>query len=163
MAKVGANYMNSQLIKLEALENGYAEGIALDINGYVSEGSGEIIFVVIGGKLYTRRPQAPLLPGITRHSVFQVAEPWHRGRAAPAPEEALYGDEIFMTGTAAEITPVTMVDKITIGTGVRGPITKRLQEKFFRITEGKTPMNSGGLRSCKGLRSCMGARVSSMR
>lgn len=147
MAKVGANYMNSQLIKLEALENGYAEGIALDINGYVSEGSGENIFVVIGGKLYTPPSSSALLPGITRHSVFQVARSLGiEVEQHQLQREALYtADEIFMTGTAAEITPVTMVDKITIGSGVRGPVTKRLQEKFFGITEGNLPDEFGWL------------------
>ena len=147
MAKVAANYMNSQLIKLEALENGYEEGIALDAGGFVSEGSGENLFIVVNGKLYTPPSSSGLLPGITRHSVIQVARSLGiEVEQHQLMREALYtADEIFMTGTAAEITPVTMVDKIKIGSGVRGPVTKKLQEKFFGITSGELPDEFGWL------------------
>jgi branched-chain amino acid aminotransferase len=138
MAKMAGNYLNSQLIKLEALENGYAEGIALDTLGYISEGSGANIFLIKDKVLYTPPSSAAILPGITRHCVIQVA----RSLGYEVVEqnilrEALYmADEIFMTGTAAEITPVTSVDKIQIGTGVRGAVTSAIQQRFFAIVEG---------------------------
>lgn len=139
MAKAGANYMNSQLIKMEAILNGFAEGIALDDRGYVSEGSGENIFLVHDGKLVTPPLSSSILPGITRDSVIEIA----RGLEIPVAEggiqrAALYvADEVFFTGTAAEITPIRSVDRITVGTGRRGEITKRLQEVFFQITSGE--------------------------
>lgn len=139
VAKAGANYMNSQLIKLEALENGYAEGIALDTNGYVSEGSGENIFMVRDGALITPPLSFSILPGITRDSVIKLAgdlgieviqEGITRG--------SLYiADEVFFTGSAAEITPIVSIDRISITDGKRGPITKRLQDAFFDILEGR--------------------------
>ena len=147
MAKMAGNYLNSQLIKLEALENGYAEGIALDTFGYVSEGSGANLFLIKNGKLYTPPSSAAILPGITRHSVIQVAR--SLGIAVEQqqiPREALYmADEIFMTGTAAEITPVTFVDKIKIGSGVRGNVTRALQDRFFAIIEGDAADEFGWL------------------
>jgi branched-chain amino acid aminotransferase len=139
MAKSGANYMNSQLIKMEALLNGYAEGIALDDRGFVSEGSGENIFVVHGGKVITPPLSSSILPGITRDSVIQIC----RELDIPVVETgiqraALYvSDELFFSGTAAEITPIRSVDKIQIGTGRCGEITKRIQETFFQITSGE--------------------------
>jgi branched-chain amino acid aminotransferase len=139
MAKSGANYMNSQLIKMEALLNGYAEGIALDDRGFVSEGSGENIFVVSGGKVITPPLSSSILPGITRDSVIQIA----RELDIPVVETgiqraALYvSDELFFSGTAAEITPIRSVDKIQIGTGRCGEITRRIQEVFFQITSGE--------------------------
>ena len=139
MAKASSNYMNSQLIKMEAIVNGYKEGIALDDRGYVSEGSGENLFIVHGGKLITPPLSSSVLPGITRDSVIQIA----RELGIPIVEEgiqraALYlADELFFTGTAAEITPIRSVDRITVGTGKRGEITKRLQEVFFAITSGE--------------------------
>jgi branched-chain amino acid aminotransferase len=139
MAKSGANYMNSQLIKMEALLNGYAEGIALDDRGFVSEGSGENIFVVHDGRVITPPLSSSILPGITRDSVIQIA----RELEIPVVETgiqraALYvADELFFSGTAAEITPIRSVDKIQIGTGSRGEITRRIQEVFFQITSGK--------------------------
>ena len=139
LAKMAGNYLNSQLIRLEAMENGYAEGFALDTQGYLSEGSGENVFLVKDRKLFTPPSAAALLPGITRSSVIQVA----RSLGYEVVEqnilrEALYtADEIFMTGTAAEITPVTLVDKIQIGSGVRGDVTRALQQKFFAILEGE--------------------------
>ncbi|HXS94397.1 MAG TPA: branched-chain amino acid transaminase [Candidatus Limnocylindrales bacterium] len=138
MAKAGANYMNSQLIKMEAIANGYVEGIALDASGYVSEGSGENIFVVRDGKLMTPPLGASVLPGITRDSVLTLA----RDLGIPTvetiiPREMLYiADEVFFTGTAAEITPIRSIDRITIGKGRRGPVAERLQKEFFGIVEG---------------------------
>jgi branched-chain amino acid aminotransferase len=139
MAKAGANYMNSQLIKMEALLGGFSEGIALDDRGYVSEGSGENLFIVNNGRLITPPLGASILPGITRDSVIQIAR-----ELGIAVEEtsiqraALYlADEVFFTGTAAEITPIRSVDRITVGSGKRGEITKRLQEVFFEIVYGE--------------------------
>jgi len=141
MAKAGANYKNSQLIKMEALLNGYAEGIALDVNGYVSEGSGENLFVVFQGSLYTPPLGNSVLPGITRDSVIQLA----KEMAVPVveqmvPREMLYiAEEVFFSGTAAEITPIRSVDKITVAKGAVGPITKALQREFFNIVNGVVP------------------------
>ncbi len=135
MAKAGANYMNSQLIKMEARLGGYTEGIALDDRGYVSEGSGENIFLVNGGKLITPPLGASILPGITRDSVIQIArEMGIEVVEAAIQRAALYlADELFFTGTAAEITPIRSVDKITVGSGKRGEMTERLQTEFFKI------------------------------
>jgi branched-chain amino acid aminotransferase len=141
MAKAGANYMNSQLIKMEAILGGFAEGIALDDRGYVSEGSGENIFLVNNGTLITPPLGASILPGITRDSVIQIA----REMGIPVQEAsiqraALYlADEIFFTGTAAEITPIRSVDRITVGEGKRGELTKRLQDVFFDVIVGEKP------------------------
>ncbi len=139
MAKSGANYMNSQLIKMEAIINGYVEGIALDANGYVSEGSGENLFVVRNGVLQTAPLGNSVLPGITRDSVLQLA----RDLGIPVleagiPREMLYiSDEVFFTGTAAEVTPIRSVDKITVGNGVMGPLTKAIQKEFYAIVRGE--------------------------
>jgi branched-chain amino acid aminotransferase len=144
VAKAGANYMNSQLIKMEALLGGYSEGIALDDRGFVSEGSGENLFMVAGGKLITPPLGASILPGITRDSVVEIA----RELGIPVLETtvqraALYlADELFFTGTAAEITPIRSVDRITIGEGKRGEITKQLQDRFFEILRGERPAPS---------------------
>ncbi len=141
MAKAGANYMNSQLIKMEAIINGYAEGIALDVNGYVSEGSGENLFVVRNGVLQTAPLGNSVLPGITRDSVLKIA----RDLGIPIveqgiPRESLYiADEVFFTGTAAEITPIRSVDKISVGQGIVGPITKSVQQEFYGIVRGEKP------------------------
>ena len=141
MSKAGANYMNSQLIKMEALLNGYVEGIALDVNGYISEGSGENLFVIYQGSLYTPPLGNSVLPGITRDSVLRLA----KEMAIPVveqliPRELLYiADELFFSGTAAEITPIRSVDKITVGNGTVGPITKALQREFFNIVNGVVP------------------------
>jgi branched-chain amino acid aminotransferase len=138
LAKAGGNYMNSQLIKMEALANGYTEGIALDQAGYVSEGSGENVFVVRDGKLHTPPLGASVLPGITRDAVITLA----RDLEIPVietiiPRELLYiADELFFSGTAAEITPLRSVDRIPVGEGRRGPITERLQKEFFAIIHG---------------------------
>ena len=141
MAKSGANYMNSQLIKMEAIKNGYAEGIALDDRGFVSEGSGENIFIVSNGRLITPPLSSSILPGITRDSVIQIC----RELEIPVVESgvqraALYiADELFFTGTAAEVTPIRSVDKITIGEGRRGPITARIQKTYLEVTKGERP------------------------
>jgi branched-chain amino acid aminotransferase len=138
MAKAGANYMNSQLIKMEALTNGYAEGIALDDRGYVSEGSGENIFLVHDGKVVTPPLASSILPGITRDSVIEIC----RALEIPLVESgiqraALYvADELFFTGTAAEVTPIRSVDRIPVGEARRGPVTERIQKVFFDITSG---------------------------
>ena len=141
LAKAGANYMNSQLIKMEAVLNGYSEGIALDTAGYVSEGSGENIFVVRDGKIHTPPLGASVLPGITRDSILTLA----REAGIPLvetiiPREMLYiADEVFFSGTAAEITPIRSIDRIKIGSGRRGPIAERLQHEFFGVINGSRP------------------------
>ncbi|MBK9162418.1 MAG: branched-chain amino acid transaminase [Acidobacteria bacterium] len=141
MAKAGANYMNSQLIKMEALLGGFAEGIALDDRGYVSEGSGENLFIVNGGKLITPPLGASILPGITRDSVIQIArELGIEVVETTIQRAALYlADELFFTGTAAEITPIRSVDRITVGAGKRGEITAKLQEEFFKVIMAERP------------------------
>lgn len=139
MAKAGANYMNSQLAKMESLLNGFNEAIMMDYGGSVSEGSGENIFLVKDDVLYTPHSSLSILSGITRDSVTKLAK--NEGievKEEAIPREMLYlADEIFMTGTAAEITPVRSVDKINIGNGKRGPVTEKLQKKFFNIVEGE--------------------------
>lgn len=139
IAKAGANYMNSALIKMEALVHGYTEGIALDVFGYVSEGSGENLFLVKDGVLYTPQIGASILPGITRDSVIAIAaDLGYEMKEQFVPREFLYiADEAFLTGSAAEITPIRMIDRIPIGSGERGPITKRIQEQFFLVTQGE--------------------------
>lgn len=145
MAKAGANYMNSQLIKMEALLGGFSEGIALDDRGMVSEGSGENLFLVNNGKLITPPLGASVLPGITRDSVIQIArEMGIEVIEASVQRAALYlADELFFTGTAAEITPIRSVDRITVGSGRCGEVTKRLQEEFFNIILAKRPAPFG--------------------
>lgn len=139
MAKSGANYMNSQLIKMEALVNGFAEGIALDDRGYVSEGSGENIFVISNGIVNTPPLSSSVLPGITRDSVLQIAQQLGLTVKERAIQRAaLYvADEVFFSGTAAEITPIRSVDRIQIGSGHRGEITAKIQKTFFEITSGE--------------------------
>jgi branched-chain amino acid aminotransferase len=141
MAKSGANYMNSQLIKMEALLNGYSEGIALDDRGYVSEGSGENIFIVSGGIVNTPPLSSSILPGITRDSVIQICgELGITVKERTIQRAALYvADELFFSGTAAEITPIRSVDRIAIGNGGRGEITEKIQKVFFEITSGERP------------------------
>lgn len=139
LAKAGANYMNSQLIRMEADLNGYVEGIALDRNGYLSEGSGENLFLVRNGVLYTTPLASSVLNGITRDSILVLA----RQLGIPVleqvlPRELLYiCDEAFFTGTAAEVTHLRSVDRIVIGDGSMGPITRALHEAFFNILHGK--------------------------
>lgn len=147
MAKSAANYMNSQLIKMEALKEGYVEGLALDREGYLSEGSGENVFLVRRGKLITPPVSSAALPGITRDSVALLAErlgiPVVQERV---PRELIYmADELFFTGTAAEITPIRSVDKIQIGSGRRGPITKQIQDAFFDVLNCRVPDEHGWL------------------
>jgi branched-chain amino acid aminotransferase len=141
MAKSGANYMNSQLIKMEALVNGFAEGIALDDRGYVSEGSGENIFVVANGVVNTPPLSSSVLPGITRDSVIQICQELGLTiKERSIQRAALYvSDELFFSGTAAEITPIRSVDRIQIGNGARGEITAKIQKVFFEITSGERP------------------------
>jgi branched-chain amino acid aminotransferase len=147
LSKAGGNYLNSQLIRMEADVNGYAEGIALDANGYISEGSGENMFVIRDGKILTPPLGASVLPGITRDTVVQLAQ----NLGIPLtetiiPRELLYiADEVFFTGTAAEITPIRSVDRIPVGRGRRGPITERLQREFFGIVNGTAPDRYGWL------------------
>jgi branched-chain amino acid aminotransferase len=147
MAKAGANYMNSQLIKMEAVANGYAEGIALDVSGYVSEGSGENIYAVRDGKIFTPPLGASVLPGITRDSVIRLAQELGIPVVETlVPREMLYiADEVFFSGTAAEITPIRSIDKIVIGKGKRGPIAEKLQKEFFAVIEGTKPDRFGWL------------------
>lgn len=141
MAKTGGNYINSQMVVMEAKRHGYVEGIVLDVQGYVSEGSGENIFVVMDGKIYTPPVGNSILTGITRSFAITLAEekgyPVVEGQI---PREMLYiADELFFTGTAAEITPIRSVDGVTIGSGSRGPITEEIQKEFFSIITGEVP------------------------
>jgi len=147
LAKAGANYMNSQLIRMEAHHNGYAEGIALDANGCISEGSGENIFVVRDGKIHTPPLGSSVLPGITRDTVVTLArEMGIEIVETVIPRELLYiADEVFFTGTAAEVTPIRSVDRIPVGAGRRGPVTERLQKAFFEIVEGRAEDKHGWL------------------
>jgi branched-chain amino acid aminotransferase len=141
MAKAAANYMNSQLIRLEAKANGYVEGIALDVNGHVSEGSGENIFLALDGTLITPPLANGPLPGITRHTVMTICRELGIPVAEQViPREMLYiANELFFCGTAVEITPIRSVDRVTVANGTRGPLTKRIQDEFFAITSGKKP------------------------
>lgn len=147
MAKIGGAYINSQLIKLEAVANGYAEGIALAPNGLVCEGSGQNLFLVRDGTLITPAQDGTLLPGITRDSVLTLARDLGIPvREAPVPREMLYSaDEVFFTGTAAEVTPVRSVDRITVGDGHVGPLTRRLQERFLDVARGRVADPHGWL------------------
>jgi branched-chain amino acid aminotransferase len=141
LAKAGANYMNSQLIRMEAEINGYAEGIGLDTNGYLSEGSGENLFLVRGGVLYTTPLANSVLNGITRSCVLTLAKQLGIEVVEQAlPREMLYiCDEAFFTGTAAEVTHLRSVDRILVGDGNMGPITKALHDEFFGIVNGTLP------------------------
>jgi branched-chain amino acid aminotransferase len=141
MSKAAANYMNSQLIRMEAAFNGYAEGIALNVDGHVSEGSGMNIFLVHNGTLFTPPLATSVLPGITRDAVVTIAEDLGiTVKEAVIPREMLYiADEVFFVGTAVEVTPIRSVDKIQVGKGVAGPITRQLQEEFFALTSGSKP------------------------
>ncbi|NQT91234.1 MAG: branched-chain amino acid transaminase [Lentisphaerae bacterium] len=145
LAKAGGNYLNSQLVKIEAANDGFDEGIALDHYGFVSEGSGENVFIVRNGVIYTPPSSSSILPGITRHCVFTLArELGIRIHQQVIPRETLYvADEVFFSGTAAEITPVTRIDNIEVGDGRRGPITEKIQSAFFEIIEGKTEDRHG--------------------
>jgi branched-chain amino acid aminotransferase len=137
MAKSGGNYILSQLMKVEAVKEGFVEAIALDVNGNVSEGSGENVFFVKDGILYTPPISAALLPGITRSSIMQIAqEIGYTVKEMNIPREMVYvTDELFFTGTAAEVTPIRSVDKVKVGDGKPGPVTMKLQKAFFDIVK----------------------------
>jgi branched-chain amino acid aminotransferase len=147
LAKAGANYMNSQLIKMEALLDGYEEGIALNIRGHVSEGSGENLFLVIDGTVLTPPLSSSVLPGITRHTVMTLFRDLGvRVVEETIPREMLYiADEVFFTGSAAEVTPIRSIDKIAIGSGKRGPLTEMIQKTFFEVIDGKREDTRGWL------------------
>jgi branched-chain amino acid aminotransferase len=150
IAKAAANYMNSQLVKMEALTNGYVEGISLDASGHVSEGSGENLFIVRDGKIITPPLSSSILPGITRDSVITLArELGYTVIEQTLSREMLYiADEVFFTGTAAEITPIRSVDRIVVGKGQPGPITLSLQERFLSIVQGQAEDTYGWLTLC---------------
>ncbi len=147
LAKCGANYMNSQLINLEAKADGYVEGIALDAHGYVSEGSGENIFVIRDGRIYTPPLSASILHGITRDSVMKIAaDLGYPVQETMIPREMLYiADEVFFTGSAAEVSPIKSIDRIPVGEGRRGPITEKIQKRFFGILSGEVEDKYGWL------------------
>jgi branched-chain amino acid aminotransferase len=147
LAKASANYKNSQLIRMEAIVGGFVEGIALDPSGHVSEGSGENVFLFWRGKIYTPNLASSVLSGITRSTVIQLSEDLGYEVVEDAiPRELLYiADEVFMTGSAAEITPIRSIDKIQIGNGRRGPVTERIQREFFAIITGEKPDRHGWL------------------
>lgn len=147
LAKTSANYANSQLIKMEAIVDGYSEGIALDSQGFVSEGSGQNLFLVRDDTLYTPPLSASVLPGITRDSVLTIAHDLGlRVREETLPREFVYiADEAFFAGTAVEITPLRTVDRITIGNGTRGPVTELVQRRFFDIISGEVADTHGWL------------------
>jgi branched-chain amino acid aminotransferase len=150
IAKSAANYMNSQLVKMEAITNGYVEGISLDASGHVSEGSGENLFVVRGGKIITPPLSSSILPGITRDSVITLAqELGYTVIEQVIAREMLYiADEVFFTGTAAEITPIRSVDRIVVGKGQPGPLTRSLQARFLSIVQGQAEDKYGWLTLC---------------
>jgi branched-chain amino acid aminotransferase len=146
-AKAGGNYLSSLLVGGEARRHGYDEGIALSVDGYLSEGAGENIFVIKDGVITTPPATSAILPGITRDSIMTLArDRGYEVREANIAREALYlADEVFMTGTAAEVVPVATIDKIEVGTGKRGPITKELQEAYFGLFNGTTEDKWGWL------------------
>jgi branched-chain amino acid aminotransferase len=147
MAKSTANYANSALIKMEALADGYSEGIALDVYGNVSEGSGQNIFIVRDGELLTPPLSASILGGITRHTIITLARDLgFTVTETNLPRESLYiADEVFVVGTAAEVTPIRSIDRIVIGAGRRGPVTEALQRAFFDVINGTAPDTHGWL------------------
>lgn len=150
-AKAGGNYLSSLLVGNEARRHGYQEGIALDVHGYVSEGAGENIFIVKNGVLFTPTLTSSALPGITRDAILSLAKDLGiEIREQTLSRESLYlADEVFMTGTAAEITPVRSVDGIQVGIGRCGPVTKQIQQAFFGLFNGKTADKYGWLDSIK--------------
>ena len=147
MAKIGGQYVNSQFAKMEAHDRGFVENIVLDINGYVSEGSGENLFLVSRGVIHTPPLWASILEGITRQCVIQlIADHGYQLKEQVIAREWLYtADELFFTGTAAEITPIRSVDGVQVGAGSRGPITESLQTAFFGITSGEAEDKHGWL------------------
>lgn len=138
MAKAGGNYLNASLVKMDAVKSGFQEGIMLSTEGFVAEGSGENLFLVRGGKIYTAPVGLSILPGITRDAVITLARDMgYSVEEKSIPREALYiADELFFSGTAAEITPIRSVDHQTIGIGSRGPITEKIQSAFFDVIKG---------------------------
>ena len=169
MAKATANYANSALIKMEALADGYSEGLALDVFGNVSEGSGQNVFIVRDGAIYTPPLSASILGGITRDSIIALAgEIGYQVTEMNLPREALYiADEVFCVGTAAEVTPIRSIDKIKIGSGRRGPVTEALQRAFFQVINGEVPDRHGWLtyvyQEESGLREVPAAKVARAR
>ncbi len=151
LAKIGGQYVNSQFITMEAKDNGFTEGIALDMNGYISEGAGENIFLISNDIVYTPGNWASILMGITRDTVLMLLQDLgYEIRFEAIAREMLYmADEIFFTGTAAEITPVRSVDRLPVGNGKPGPITKAVQQEFFAITSGEKPDRHGWLTHVK--------------
>jgi len=147
LAKATGNYLNSQLIKMEAIANGYAEGIALDTHGYLSEGSGENVFLVQDGVLHTPPVSSSILPGITRNAVLTIAEDFGIPvRREAIPRGMLYTcDEAFFTGTAVEITPIRSIDRMAVGSGAPGPVTRRLIQEFLALTRGEVADRHGWL------------------
>ena len=151
MTKAGGNYVNSGFVTMEANDLGYMEGITLDVNGHVSEGSGENVFVVYRGAIYTPPVGASILLGVNRGFVITLArEMGYEIREETFPREMLYvAEEIFFTGTAVEVTPIRSVDRIKIGDGARGPITKKIQDQFFGIISGEVPDKYGWMTPVK--------------
>ena len=151
MAKAAGNYMNSQLIKMEAIANGYVEGIGLDVNGYVSEGSGENLFLVRDGVAYTTPLAGSILVGITRDTVITLLrELGYEVREQTIAREMLYlAEEVFFTGSASEVSPIRSIDKIKIGSGSRGPVAKQLQDRFFGMFDGTHQDRYGWLTQVK--------------
>lgn len=147
LAKIGGQYVNSQFVSMEAHDNGFQEGIALDINGYVSEGAGENIFAVINGVVYTPGAWTSILLGITRDSVLTILKDMgFEIRFEPLARDMLYlADELFFTGTAVEITPIRSVDRLPVGAGKPGPVTRAVQDEFFGIVSGQKPDRYGWL------------------
>jgi branched-chain amino acid aminotransferase len=146
-SKTGGNYVNSQFVAMEAKDYGFVEGIALDVHGFVSEGSGENVFAVYRGVIYTPSFGSSILMGITRDCAITLAkEMGYDVHEQMIPRDLLYvADEIFFTGTAAEITPVRSVDHVAVGSGERGPVTKGLQDEFFGIVSGQIADRHGWL------------------
>jgi branched-chain amino acid aminotransferase len=147
MAKASANYMNGQLIKMEAVRNGYSEGIAVDTRGYLSEGSGENLFVVRSDVVYTPPLSASVLPGITRDTVMRLLrEDGVQVVEEDLPREILYvADELFFTGTATEVAPIRSVDRAMVGDGDAGPLTRQVQKRFQEIVHGEVADTHGWL------------------
>ena len=147
MAKSVANYANAQLIKMEAIADGYAEGIALDTYGNLSEGSGQNVFIVREGVIHTPPIGSSVLSGITRDCVITLAQDLgFTVREQTLPREMLYiADEVFFVGTAVEVTPIRSIDRVTVGRGRRGPVTESLQQRFFQIVKGEAPDTHGWL------------------
>jgi branched-chain amino acid aminotransferase len=147
MAKIGGQYVNSQMVVMEARDRGLAEGITLDIHGFVSEGSGENIFVIYDGGVYTPPLSASILAGITRrYAMTLLKDLGYEVQEQNITRDLLYAaDEVFFTGTAAEITPIRTIDGLPVGEGARGPITRAAQDEFYAIIRGEKPDRHGWL------------------